>query len=231
MTDQESKAGLWAELAKRKQPSKLIDIPIYDDKGKSIGQIIIRTLTHDDHIAIGKQGILECDRTFADDKDKIDRNHQLYRERLENVTAKHFLFRACRDPEDVEKPFFPTPDHVGKHLSNDEIAIILKNYQTLQDEKGPLFAYMTPDQLETWVETLATDAEQSGYFLDRILPAAQSQLILSMANQLWNYQTGKFSPTSQLRESTEEPNNNPTEILPKPELEAQTTKKSLRKNS
>jgi hypothetical protein len=205
MTDNIEKSSLWAELAKVKQPTKLVDLPVYDDKGKSLGQVIIRTLLHDDHIAIDKQAVLECDRTFSEDKDKPDRTHQLYRERLYNITAKHFLFRCVRDPEDINKPFFPTPDHVGKYFSNNQIAILMKNYQTLEDEKGPLFAYMDSDQLNSFVETLATDAENNGYFLDRILPEAQNQLIVSMANLLWSYQTGKSSPTLPPNESTPEP--------------------------
>lgn len=191
MTEQEH-SNLWFDLAKRSRPSKVVDFPALDEQGKPLCQVCIRTLTHDDHISIAKLSTIECDRTFSEEKN-IDRNGQLYRERLENISAKHFLFRCCRDPLE-DKPFFPTPDHVGRHLSNDEIAMLLKHYQTLQDERGPLIAYMTSDQMSDTIEKLVKDAENSPYFLDRILPEAQNQLILFMANQLWNYQTGKFSP-------------------------------------
>lgn len=186
-------SNLFADLAKRKQPTKLVDFPVYDEEGKPICQVVVRTLTHDDHIEIQKAATLETDRIYKDDK--VDKESKIYKERHDNITSKHFIFRACRDPENITKPFFPTPDHVGKHLSNDEIALLLQHYQTLQSDKGPLIAYMDDDRFEAWINKLAQSAEEGPYFLDRFLPEAKNQFLLYMARQLWKYQTGKFSAT------------------------------------
>lgn len=192
-------AALFNELQKRKQPTKLVDLPAGDD-GKPIGQVLIRTLTHDDHVDIQRLATIECDRIYKEEK--VDKDSKLYTDRYDNICAKHFLFRALRDPDNEKKPFFPTADHVGKFLSNDEITILMKNYATLQDEKGPIIAYMDDAKFEEWVSKLAEGAE-SAYFLDRFLPQVKDQFLLYMASQLLNYQTGKFSATSPVKSSTE----------------------------
>ena len=219
MTNDKEYSNAWAELASRKQPSKLVDFPAFDENGKPVCQVIITTLTHDDHVSIQKQATFECDRSFKDDK--LDRNSEIYIKRYENIVAKHFLFRACKDPENPTKSFFPTTDHVGQYLSNDEVAVLLKHYQTLQANRGPLIAYMTHNQFEEWVEKLATEAEEGPYFLDRILPEAQIQLMLYMAGQLWNSQMAKSSLGSPPEESTVEPKlesivppHNPEPVVP-----------------
>ena len=185
--------NLFDELSKRKQPSRLVDLPVKDENGESIGKIIIRTLVHDDNVEIQKAATLECDRIYKDEK--IDHNSDIYQKRFDNIAAKHFIFRACRDPENPEKPFFPTPEHVGKHLSNDEIMLLLRHYETLQSERGPVIAYMSDNQFEEWVGKLAKAAEDSPYFLDLFLPEAKDHFIMYMARQLLSLQTAKFSAT------------------------------------
>lgn len=191
--------NLFAELSKRERPSRLIDLPVYNEEGKSIGQVVIRTLVHDDNVEIQKAATLECDRIYKDDK--IDRNSDTYLKRYDNISAKHFIWRACRDPENPEKPFFPTPDHVGKYLSNDEISVLLLNYQTLQSERGPSIAYMDEKQFNEWVAKLGQAAEEAPYFLDRFLPEAKNQFLMYMAHQLWTLQTAKFSAGSPVENS------------------------------
>ena len=199
-----SKPNLFEELSKRKQPSKLVDLPIYNEDGNSLGKVFIRTLTHDDHVEIQKAAEFECDRVYKDQK--IDKHSDIYQKRLDNISAKHFIFRAVRDPEDIERPFFPTPDHVGRFLSNDQIALLLKDYEVLQSEYGPLIPYMTEPQFEEWITKLAQSAEEGPYFLDRFLPEAKDQLLMYLARQLWKLQTDKFSATLPANESTKNSN-------------------------
>lgn len=195
-------SNLFDELSKRKQPTRLVDFPAYDEKGNPLCKVIIKTLTHDDHVEIQRLATIECDRIYKDQT--IERDSKIYRERHDNITAKHFIFRATRDPNNEEKPFFPTPDHVGKHLSNDEIALLLQHYETLQSDRGPIIAYMSDKSFEEWLERLGKAAEEAPYFLDRFLPEAKNQFIMYMAHQLWNSQTAKFSRGSPVEGSTTE---------------------------
>lgn len=179
----EEKENLWNSLASRKAHSTLVDFPDYDEKGQAICQVLIKTLSHDEHIKIQKDSMNECDRSFIEEKEKINRESDLYKDRYENIAAKHFLFHCCFEPDNPEKKLFPIPQQVGK-LTQDEVNVLLKHYRTLQNQKGPLVAYLTGDQFEEWVTKLADSAEEGAYFLDRILPEAQIQLLLYMANQL-----------------------------------------------
>jgi len=184
---------LFNDLSKRKQPTRLVDLPAFDEAGNPICQVLIRTLTHDDHVDIQRNATIECDRIFKDQL--IERDSKVYRERHDNITAKHFIFRSCRDPESENKPFFPTPDHVGRYLSNDEIAVLLQHYETLQAERGPVIAFMDDAKFEEWIAKLGKGAEEAPYFLDRFLPEAKNQFLMYMARQLMKSQTDKFSAT------------------------------------
>ncbi len=195
-------SSLFNDLQKRKQPTRLVDLPAFNENGEPICKVLIRTLTHDDHVEIQKNATLECDRIFKDQN--VDKDNKMYRERHDNITAKHFIFRSCRDPENENKPFFPSPDHVGRYLSNDEIAVLLQHYETLQSERGPVIAYMDDKQFEEWVEKLGKGAEASPYFLDRFLPEAKNQFLMYMARQLMKSQTDKFSATLPVEDSIKE---------------------------
>jgi hypothetical protein len=225
------KDNLWYTLSSRKLHSKLVDFPDYDENGKAICQILIKTLTQDDLIAIQKESTNECDRSFAEDKEKINRDSPVWQLRYDNITAKHFLFRCCYEPSDPDKKLFPTPLHVGK-LTQDEVNVLVQHYRTLQNEKGPLIAYMNNGQMEDWVNKLANSAEEGAYFLDRILPEAQTQLLLYMASQLsakTASPTDKFLLGSELNNSTENTKTDP-QLPQEPALEPTISKKLSSKN-
>lgn len=200
-------SALFGELSKRKQPTRLVDLPAFNEDGNPICKVLIRTLTHDDHVEIQRNATLECDRIFKDQN--VERDSKIYRERHDNITAKHFIFRSCRDPESENKPFFPSPDHVGRYLSNDEIAVLLQHYETLQSERGPIIAYMDDTKFEEWIAKLGKGAESSPYFLDRFLPEAKNQFLMYMARQLLKYQTDKFSATSPANDLSNESKTTP----------------------
>jgi len=197
-------SSLFNDLSKRKQPTRLVDLPAFDEDGNPICKVLIRTLTHDDHVEIQKNATIECDRIFQKLEVVVERDSKVYRERHDNITAKHFIFRSCRAPENENKPFFPTPEHVGKYLSNDEIAILLQHYETLQSERGPIIAFMDDAKFEEWITKLGKGAEESPYFLDRFLPEAKNQFLMYMARQLLKFQTDKFSAISPVEKSPKE---------------------------
>lgn len=195
-------SNLFMDLAKHKQPTRLVDLPVYDDNGNSLGQVLLKTLVHEDHEQIQKAATFECDRIYKEEK--ISQDSEIYKKRYDNVSAKHFIFRVCRDPENEEKPFFPTPDHVGKFLTNDQIVVLLRHYETLQNERGPLIAYMSNKQFEEWIDKLGKSAEEGPYFLDRFLPEAKDQFLMYMANLLWTSQTDKSSAGSPPEDSSKD---------------------------
>jgi hypothetical protein len=190
-------SNLWHTLAKHKRPVKTIDLPVFDDKGNAICQVALRIVDHDSQVEIQRKATLETDKVYKGAfSPNIDRDSPAYQERYNNIAAKHFLFAACRDTENPKLPFFPTPDHVGEVLTNSEIAVLHLNYRTFENEFGPIIANLSGDELDRWIERLALSAKEGAYFLDRISSVAQTQLLMSMASQLWTYRTDKSSPTS-----------------------------------
>lgn len=183
VSKEKEKENLWNAIASRKTHTKLVDFPDYDENGKPFCQILIKTISLDDTVKIQKDATNECDKSFIEEKEKIDRNSKLYLDRYENIAAKHFLFHCCYEPTEPSKRVFPTPGQVGK-LSQDEVSLLLLEHRRLQDSRSPFISNMTASEFENYVDDLAKSAEEGGYFLERILPDAKNQLLLSMATQL-----------------------------------------------
>jgi hypothetical protein len=190
--------NLWERFTRRERPSVVVDYPAFDEKGKSVCQVLIRCLTQQDHIAIQSKAMKETDKLFHDEGIIIQRDmteDSAYRVRYDNIAAKYFIFEFLRDPENPTLPFAPTPDHIGKLLPN-EVTVLMKHYQTLQDKQGTIIAYMSSEEMDAKITELAEAAERGGYFLDRFLREALDQLLMYMASQLSKSAINKSSPTS-----------------------------------
>jgi hypothetical protein len=160
------------------------DYPQYNDDGTPIGKMVIRLLSHEEHIEIQGEAVAETERLFEKEKVTIDKASDYYKNRHDNICAKYFLWRALRDPENPLMPLFPTPETVGRYLTNNQVATIEIIYRQLEDY-GPNLTKMTNEDFERWVDRLATAAEGDfGSFLGRILPVAQVQLLMYQAKQL-----------------------------------------------
>ena len=160
------------------------DYPQYNDDGSPIGKVVIRLLSHEEHISIQGEAIAETEKLFLKEGVKIERESEFYKARHDNVCAKYFLWRALRDPENPNMPLFPTPETVERYLTNNQVATLSIIYRQLEDY-GPKLTSMTNEDFERWVERLATAAEGDfGSFLGRILPVAQVQLLMYQAKQL-----------------------------------------------
>ena len=207
-----------------------VDYPQYNDDGTPIGKVVIRLLTHKEHIEIQGEAIAETDKLFSEEKVKIDQQSPYYRARHDNICAKYFLWRALRDPENPNLPLFPTPEQVERFLSNNQVATLEMVYRQLEDY-GPKLANMTIEDFERWVDKLATAAEGDfGSFLGRILPVAQIQLLMYQARELTllrkkllkfetentNSQTDNFSVNTQPENSTNEPKSEEVPASPEP---------------
>jgi hypothetical protein len=111
--------------------------------------------------------------------------------------AQELLFRACRRPADLAKPFFPTLEAIGK-LTTDEVSVLVMHYQRVQMELGPIVAEMSAEEVDAWIERLAKGG--SLFPFDSLSLGAQSLLITSMAARLSSCTTGSSSPGPQLDE-------------------------------
>lgn len=208
MNDSKDK-GIWQTLQSRKLHECIVDFPAKNADGSPLFRVRIRTLMQDDLAEIERLSISEADKWFAQMKIQTDRDSRVYRERLYDISANHYLFRCCFHETEDER-LFDAPPLVSKLCTQDEINVLIKDYRRLQDEKGPLISYLTTDQFDGWVERLADDAEGSS-FLGRILPDAQNQLMRYMARRLWEVTrlaTDRFSagsPLEDLSNGTTEP--------------------------
>lgn len=195
------KINSYTLLLQNPVPPIVTDYPRNDKDGNPICKIGFRMLEHEDHIKIQEQSDFECERSFKKEAKDIDKTSDIYLTRYKNISAKHWLFRCCLDPDNLTKSFFPHSDAVGT-LPEDEVPVLLKRYLAYSEQGGPIINKMDQKEFNRWVEKIAQDAEQAPNFLGLALPEVQVRFLISMASQLYTLQTDKSSVGTQPEKST-----------------------------
>ena len=207
------KLNAWDTLIQNPIPNITIDYPRNDAKGEPICKITLRTLTQGDHIKIQEQATFECDRSFKKDDKLIDHSSQVYIERYKNIQAKFFLFKCCLDPDNNDKPFFPTTDSVDG-FPPDEVAFLMARYRFYQNEAGPIINTMDMDTFQMWKERIIKDAESSADFLELCSPLTLARFIIFLARARSIGQTDNSSAITPEESSTTEYETNQQNQLP-----------------
>lgn len=182
---------LWAALTALPRPHRLVDVPRYlPGTRESVGQVAVWPLTQEEQMACNA----EADRFTKEllkDPQKKDEANLGYHHTFSNETAVQVLWRACRDPKNLERSAFPSPKMLRSQLTADEAGVLYHSYLTVQSEVGPIVAYMTPEEMEAWIRRI----EEGGSALPFELLSwdQQRSLVVFMASQLVSYWTAMSS--------------------------------------
>ena len=192
---------LWALLTQVPRPSRKVDIPRkLPGTDVSVGEVPIWPLTHSELIesnAAAEQRM----RTFFKDENKKDEMNLGYQHSFANELAVQHLWRACRDPEDMTKPAFPSPKAMSTQFSGDEIGVLYNHFLTVQSEVGPITSSMSDEEYEAWVRRIAEAGHADPF--DSLSWDLQRILVVSMASQLASYWTDTSSAGSPLDDDTQ----------------------------
>lgn len=167
------------------------------EDGKPLGEFVMQVLTdYETTCAIGDAERFVRDLLKrANDGDSAaakEVNQEAWRDAYESAMTVELLFRACRKQEDVRHHLFRSPADIREYLTRDEIAELAGHYDRIQYTHGPLFRFLTDEEVDWWIDTLARGAEAIPF--GQLSRGQLVQLIVSLGSRLSSLQTGTSSP-------------------------------------
>jgi len=172
---------LWLKIQEMPRPHIVVDFPRKDYEGNPICKIALWVLTQEEQVSAAASAT-KTTKTLLKDLTLVNGEQARgYEDVYGNEAAVEVLFRACRHPEDVKRPFFPNTAGVRK-LSVDEVGVLMNYYYEAQAKLGPIVSYMSEDEYEVWVKRLAEGA--STFPLEQLSSALRNELMLRMALHL-----------------------------------------------
>lgn len=203
LKEEEQGSDLWHLLLSVPRPKRNVPLPRnLPGTDVSIGDVAIWPLTHGELIESNAAAEQRIKSLFKDEQKKDELNLG-YNHSFANELAVQHLWRACRDPNNTEKPAFPSPKAMSLKLTGDEIGVLYNSFLVVQSELGPITATMSDEEYEAWVRRIA-ESGSADPFVSLSLDL-QMTLVRSMACQLFDYWTATSSPGSVQDEVTSTP--------------------------
>lgn len=188
-----SAVDMWLLLTSVERAHRMVPFPRKTPDGEDV-EVLMYVLSQEECIAAKATAERYARKLLKDDPKAATRSEsgQGYEDILEMRASSELLFRACRKPHDPKSSFFPTPDAVGKHLTTDEVAVLVLQYRRVQMELGPIVNEMSKEEMDAWLELLAKGG--SMFPFDRLSLAMRSQLLRYSACLSHGSRTGNSSP-------------------------------------
>ncbi len=200
---EEEGSKLWHLLTAVPRPSRKVPLPRnLPGTEEPVGEVPIWPLTHGELIesnAAAEQRM----RALFKDENKKDELNLGYQHSFANELAVQHLWRACRDPENIEKPAFPSPKAMSIQFTGDEIGVLYNHYLTIQSELGPITSSLSDEEYEALVRRIAEGGNSDPF--DTLSWDLQRTLVVSLASQLYDFWTATSSAGSQPDETTLQP--------------------------
>lgn len=191
---------LWLALTTLPRPQRPIPLPRYHEGTQTpVGEVIVWPLTQEEQMAANAAAD-KFTKELLKDPQKEGEANLGYHHTYSNEVAIQVLFRACRDPQDTNRPAFPSPALMRKHFTTDEIGVLFHSFCTVQSELGPIRAQMSKEECEALIFRIAEGG--SAFPFDSCSWEEQRILVLTMASQLHNCWTAMFSAGLPLDAST-----------------------------
>lgn len=205
--------ALWLALTKIPRPHKVVDFPRNDpETGKPVGQIAIWPLTQEEQMVCNAEADRYAKALLKDAQQKGEANFG-YEHTFGNESAIQILFRACRDPQDLNRAAFPSTTLMRRKLSADEVSALFNLYLVVQVELGPIVRNMSPEELEALVRRIAEGG--SAFPFSLLSLETQVTLLRFMASKLVSFWTATTSPGSpQGEQPSKRPSGDEADIEP-----------------
>ncbi len=179
---------LWLQITRSPRPHRLVDFPRVDHvTGLPMGQIAIWILTQEESMICQKAADQHARAMLKENSPRNGEPVQGYEDLYRNEAANQVLYRACRRPNDLKYPAFPSPGEMRKHFSSDEIGVLMNHYNTIRAQLGPIIAELTMDELDEWTGRLMEGGGE--YFLDLLSSGAKTALVGHLVSRLRSYAT------------------------------------------
>jgi hypothetical protein len=173
---------LWLALTALPRPHRTVPFPrMLPGTDTPVGELAIWPLSQEEQMAANSEADRFTKRLLKDPQQK-DQANLGYHHTYSNEVAVQVLYRACRDPRNLERPAFPSPSLMRQRLSTDEVGVLFNHYCTVSSEIGPIVASMSKDEREAWILRLQEGG--SAFPFDSLSWEQQRTLVLGMASQL-----------------------------------------------
>jgi len=186
--------NLWERLCAMPRPHKVVDFPRKDENGQWVGQLAIQVLTQGEQEEAAASADRRARALIIGEKGQMPKDDEAkrgYNDLYTNAAADEILYRACRTL-DRKGPFFPSPGHMRKQLSVDEVGLLMSSYYTVQEELGPIASRLTKEETDALIERIRKSGER--HFLDFLSPDAARSLAFSLVFRLPSSPTDTSSP-------------------------------------
>jgi hypothetical protein len=187
---------LWTKLAQSKRPTKEVDFPRIDPAtGESIGKLLMRPLNQGELLAAQAGAMRFAKELLKNEPELLPQIEQSAV--FQNACACEILFRACRRIENADMPVFPTAASVRdpiNGLSHDECGVLMRDYEFVQLELGPIASYLSEEQQEALIKRLQEGG--SAVPLASLSLGQWTDLTMHMASRCATSQTVNFTPGS-----------------------------------
>lgn len=192
-------AQMWAEITQCPREFRLVPFP-RAWKGEQV-EVAMVILTQEESFLANLAAEKNVRKMLRDDMPaKGSDMTEGYVKLFELAAGPEILFRACRNPLDIGKPFFRTREEISKFLTTDEIGILLREYTMVRVEMGPILTELTADEMDAWIDRL-TEAEDL-YPLVLLDAELLNRALRTMVSRLKALRTEKNSATSPPDEPT-----------------------------
>ena len=211
----EAPGALLSKLMESAPGHITVPSPRLDDNGQPLGELGIVCLTRaqiDECVANAEayvSRLLKQRGKSFDHDEQRQVNQEAWSELYNDAKVVEVLYHACRDPEDLSKRLFRSPEDIRRHLTPDEVVFLAEHYDTVQRKYGPLWKLLTAEECDQWIDVLSRGAEDQFPF-GSLSRGQLVQLLVSLAYRLRSLTTGTFSsgadcagPTSETQASTE----------------------------
>ncbi len=193
---------VWLAITTMPRPSVVVDFPRKNANGESVGQLRLRVLTQEEQMTCSADAERYTKKAIKEIP-KADEAQTGYSNVYNNAAAVEVLYQVCRNKDDVNKPFFPSPEAIRKALTPDEVGVLMMNYYTAQAELGPIVAYMTEPEQDAFVTVLAEGGKR--FPLDLLSSEQVKDLAFSLACRIHKFMTASISPGSPQGEGSTNP--------------------------
>lgn len=188
---------LWSQITARPRPHKIIPLPIFlDEDGNPQGNVAVVVLTQTEIMAANAAAHDATVKHFQKLNGQMPKKGEAtesFETFLNDQVTLEMLFRAYREADNLEKPFFSDKSHIGKYLLQDECAVLLNYYLGIRSELSPIVSIMTEEEIELWIEKITQGGEEESP-LGSLSLGSLATLLVYMANQLLTLRKEKSSP-------------------------------------
>lgn len=161
MTEAAPENPLWLHILTISRPMREVDFPRRDPvDGTKVCKLLMRVLSVAELQDAALNAFIETRK--RDDAQMLTVGSEAWNAVFNNESSLQLIYRACREDSDNPKergvmPFFPPPNMLRKELTDDEISILLREYEVTTMEFGVMKRAVSNEEADEVLRAVVDD--------------------------------------------------------------------------